>query len=413
MNDAACSVSIGFVIRGVANIVQGADRSGGSEPGVTTYGSFTFSPSSIGFLRWLTDPGRHVPAYIRDVMLVELFTSTSAIAAGFLNTSMVNIAGILLHGGPVFWFLLAADLAMGGLRLLVIRRVLLARKTGARSPTNFHLITSLAWACVLGAVGFLAMSSNIASLQTMSTATTIAICGANLPRFYPAPRFALAMFSLELLPLIAGTLVASDHALRIIAMMTPGYYFAAYAIITRLQKISIAFQQASHESKFQARHDPLTGLLNRFGLNEALEDQVSAAPFLILFYLDLDGFKQINDTHGHPAGDALLRQVAERLASAMRAGDLAARVGGDEFVVVAPGMTPCDAEAFAQRLIRGIEAPYRLEEAGEVRVGVSIGYACAPDDCVTLAGLYRQADAALYDVKLSMKGTTRRFTVPA
>jgi diguanylate cyclase (GGDEF)-like protein len=380
---------------------------------MTTYGAFTFSPSSIGFLRWLTDPGRHVPAYIRDVMLVELFTSTSAIAAGFLNTSMVNIAGILMHGGRVFWFLLAADLMMGGLRLLVIRRVLIARKTGARSPTNFHLITSLAWACVLGAVGYLAMSSNIASLQTMSTATTIAICGANLPRFYPAPRFALAMFSLELLPLIAGTLVASDHSLRVIAMMTPGYYFAAYAIITRLQKISIAFQKASHESKFQARHDPLTGLLNRFGLNEALADPAGETPALILFYLDLDGFKQINDTHGHPAGDALLRQVAERLAGSMRAGDLAARVGGDEFVVVAPGMTPYDAEGFAQRLIRCIKAPYRLEEAGEVRVGVSIGYACAPDDCATLSGLYRQADAALYDVKLSMKGTTRRFTVAA
>jgi predicted signal transduction protein with EAL and GGDEF domain len=76
-------------------------------------------------------------------------------------------------------------------------------------------------------------------------------------------------------------------------------------------------------------------------------------------------------------------------------------------------MLPDDAEDFARRLIRRIEAPYRLEEAGEVRVGVSIGYACAPEDCVTLAGLYRQADAALYDVKLSMKGTTRRFRVAA
>jgi diguanylate cyclase (GGDEF)-like protein len=381
---------------------------------MTTYGAFTFSPSSIGFLRWMTDPGRHVPAYIRDVMLVELFTSTGAIAAGFLNTSMVNIAAILLHCGGVFWFLLVADLIMGGLRLLVIRRVLIARKTGAPSPTNFHLITSLAWAAILGAVGYLAMSSNIPSLQTMSTATTIAICGANLPRFYPAPRFAIAMFSLELLPLIAGTLVASDHALRVIAMMTPGYYFAAFAIITRLQKISIAFQLASHESKFQARHDPLTGLLNRFGLSEALADHAFGdLPSLILFYLDLDGFKQINDTHGHPAGDALLRQVAERLKTATRGQDFAARVGGDEFVVVAPGMLPDDAEDFARRLIRRIEAPYRLEEAGEVRVGVSIGYACAPEDCVTLAGLYRQADAALYDVKLSMKGTTRRFRVAA
>jgi diguanylate cyclase (GGDEF)-like protein len=376
--------------------------------------TLTFSPPATWFLRWLTNPGRDVPAAIRDVLLVEIFTTTGAIAAGFVNTSIVNIAALLMHCGRVFWFLLAADLVVGGLRLLVIRCVFIARKTDGASPTNFHLVTSLVWASVLGAVGFFAMRSNIPSLQIISTAATIAISGANLPRYYSAPRFALAMFSLGLLPYIAGTLMASDHSLRVIAMMTPGYYVAALAIVTRLHNLSVAFQQASHDSKFQARHDPLTGLLNRFGLSEAVADRsLDDSATVILFYLDLDGFKQVNDTHGHVTGDALLRQVAQRLAAATRAGDISARVGGDEFVVIAPGMPPDDAEGFAQRLIRRIEAPYWLEDAGDVHVGVSIGYACAPDDCTTLAGLYRQADAALYDVKLSVKGTTRRFHVPA
>jgi diguanylate cyclase (GGDEF)-like protein len=183
------------------------------------------------------------------------------------------------------------------------------------------------------------------------------------------------------------------------------YYVASIAMITRLQKISIGFLQASHDSKMQARHDPLTGLLNRFGLNEALrEDSLGDVPPMILFYLDLDGFKQVNDRHGHLAGDALLRQVATRLAAATRAGDVSARVGG---------MPPSEAEGFAGRLIREIEAPYWLEETGEARIGVSIGYACAPEDSTTLAGLYRQADAALYGVKGSIKGTTRRYGVAA
>jgi diguanylate cyclase (GGDEF)-like protein len=379
---------------------------------MTTDREFIFSPPSVGILRWLVDPGRRVPPHIRDVLLVELFASTGAVVAAMFNTSLVTVAALLMHGGRIFWWLLAADLGIAALRLMVMRRVVIARRTGAASPTNFHLVTSLAWACVLGGVGFVAMSSNILSLQILSTAATIAIAAGNCPRYYPAPRFALAMFSLGLLPYVAGALLASDPAVRVLAAMAPMYYFAEISMIRRLQSISIASLEATHESKFQARHDPLTGLLNRFGLTEALRNhEVGEVPLLTLFYLDLDGFKRVNDTHGHLVGDALLQRVGERLRAAMRAGDVSARVGGDEFVVIAPGIPPEDAAGFAERLIRRIEAPYRLEGAGEVRVGVSVGYACAPEDSATLAGLYRQADAALYGVKGSMKGTTRRFGV--
>jgi diguanylate cyclase (GGDEF)-like protein len=376
--------------------------------------AFTFSPPTFAVLRWLTNPGRNVPAHIRDVLLVELFASTGAVVAAFVNTSIVNVAALLLHCGRIFWFLLLADLTIGALRLLVIRRVLRARKTGGPSPTNFHLITSLAWASVLGAVGFFAMRSNIPALQIISTAATIAIAGGNSPRYYPAPRFALAMFSLGLLPYIAGACLARDHSLLVLALMTPGYYVAAYAMVTRLQKISIGFLQATYESKYQARHDPLTGLLNRFGLNEVLRDRaLGDEPALILFYLDLDGFKQINDTHGHLSGDILLQKVAERLGAAKRPSDICARVGGDEFVIIAPGMPPAEAEPFAERLIRQIKSPFTLDGAGELRIGVSIGYACAPEDSATLAGLYRLADAALYAVKTSLKGSTKRYSVAA
>jgi diguanylate cyclase (GGDEF)-like protein len=381
---------------------------------MTTESNFVFSPASNGFFRWLTNPGRRVPAYIRDVLLVELFASTGAVVAAFVNTSIVNVAALLLHCGRIFWFLLLADLSIGALRLVVIRKVFIARKSGGPSPTDFHLVTSLAWASVLGTVGFCAMTSNIPSLQIISTAATIAIAGGNCPRYYPAPRFALTMFSLGLLPFIVGSCVASDHSLRVLAVMTPMYYMAAISMIARLQKISIASLQANHESKIQARHDPLTGLLNRFGLTEALRDQsAGAVPQLTLFYLDLDGFKQVNDVHGHLAGDALLQKVGERLSSGTRSGDVSARIGGDEFVIIALGLPPEEAGAFANRLIRRIEAPYDLPGIGEIRIGVSVGYACAPEDNTTLAGLYKQADAALYGVKGSSKGTTRRFSAAA
>jgi diguanylate cyclase (GGDEF)-like protein len=379
---------------------------------ITADKPFVFSPPSNRLLRWLTDPGRHVPTHIRDILLVELFTSTGAVVAAMVNTSVVNVAALLMHAGRIFWYLMVADIALAGVRLLVIRRVMIARRTGGPSPTNLHLVASLAWSSVLGAIGLVAMGSNIPSLQVISMAATIAIAGGNCPRYYPAPRFALAMFSLGLLPCIAGSVLASDHALRVLAVMTPMYYVAAISMIKRLQKISIASLKVTHDSKFQARHDPLTGLLNRFGLTEALRDPLAGAVSpLTLFYLDLDGFKQVNDRFGHPAGDALLQQVGQRLAAGTRCGDVSARIGGDEFVVIAPGLPPEDAEAFAARLIRRIEAPYDLELAGTVRIGVSVGYACAPEDSETLAGLYQQADAALYGVKRSAKGNSQRFAV--
>jgi diguanylate cyclase (GGDEF)-like protein len=122
---------------------------------------------------------------------------------------------------------------------------------------------------------------------------------------------------------------------------------------------------------------------------------------------DLDRFKPVNDRHGHPAGDALLRQLAERIRDTLRDGDIAARIGGDEFVVIqAPIHIADEADMFARRLSRAITAPYEIEGV-IIEIGVSIGYATSPAIARDLDALIATADAALYHMKTSGGGISR------
>jgi diguanylate cyclase (GGDEF)-like protein len=152
-----------------------------------------------------------------------------------------------------------------------------------------------------------------------------------------------------------------------------------------------------------ARHDALTDLANRTLFNERVERALSRMRHVresfALFYLDLDRFKAVNDIHGHLAGDALLRCVAERLAGCVRDGDTLARLGGDEFAILQSAVERDeDVEAMAQRVLGAIAAPYYFEGHHAV-IGISIGIAVAPGDGTSRESLFKAADAALYRAK--------------
>ncbi len=148
-----------------------------------------------------------------------------------------------------------------------------------------------------------------------------------------------------------------------------------------------------------AHTDPLTSLPNRRGMQEALATalrQCCHERLLAVFVLDLDGFKPVNDEHGHDAGDELLVAVARRLQGHVRATDLVARLGGDEFVVVASALeSPAQANDLAHKLLNAFHEPFALTSA-TVRVGLTIGYALAPLDGYDATGLLKLADAAMY-----------------
>ncbi len=174
-----------------------------------------------------------------------------------------------------------------------------------------------------------------------------------------------------------------------------------------------ARRQAEAEIRFLAYHDPLTGLPNRTSFAARLDQhrllhQRTGAPFAVLS-VDLDRFKMVNDTLGHPIGDALLQQVADRLRSATRGTDVVARLGGDEFSILqTDGVQPEAATTLAARLVELLARPFVIE-GNVVNVGGSIGIALAPVDGEEPAQLVKCADLALYRAKLEGRGTFRFF----
>ena len=162
-------------------------------------------------------------------------------------------------------------------------------------------------------------------------------------------------------------------------------------------------RRAERELEHRASHDALTGLPNRHHLQRQLQHELDQAARtgngLALLYLDLDGFKAANDRGGHLAGDQILTEVAQRLQQGLRRGDLVARVGGDEFVVVLPGCRGPDAAQFiADGLRRRLLPPYALPD-GPLQLDASIGVACFPDDGRDLDSLLAHADRAMYAAK--------------
>jgi len=200
--------------------------------------------------------------------------------------------------------------------------------------------------------------------------------------------------------LSGGRIVAVSHQ-----PMADGGWVQTYEDVTERQRVE---QQVA----FMARHDGLTGLPNRTMFNERLQHalaDVGRGAGAAVLCLDLDRFKSINDTLGHPVGDELLRAVADRLGACVREVDTVARLGGDEFAVVQAGVGRAEeAGTLAARIVAALGEPYVLS-GHSVVVGASIGIALAPTDATGTERLLKCADMALYRAKSDGRGLFRFF----
>jgi len=171
---------------------------------------------------------------------------------------------------------------------------------------------------------------------------------------------------------------------------------------SRTATLAASLASANQELTYLALHDNLTKLPNRLLLEDRLNQAIQGArrthiPFSVLF-LDLDGFKTVNDAFGHHVGDLLLAEVAARIRSVIRASDALARIGGDEFVLLADFGEPTSAANLADKLVRTVSRQYRIAEQ-EIRISVSIGIAIYDNFAQERQELLRNADAAMYHAK--------------
>ena len=176
---------------------------------------------------------------------------------------------------------------------------------------------------------------------------------------------------------------------------------------------TVVRQNLLDEIHFQAFHDSLTSLPNRLKFEKTLTDLISVAnpkeTIFALLFLDLDGFKAVNDNQGHTIGDELLKSVARRLAGCLSENDLLARMGGDEFAVLLRGVKSQEnANAIALRLSHAVGQIFNVDKY-QLKIGVSIGISFFPDNGLTADDLLRNADFAMYEAKATGKGCVRSF----
>jgi diguanylate cyclase (GGDEF)-like protein len=210
------------------------------------------------------------------------------------------------------------------------------------------------------------------------------------------------------------------HVTRLADLLRAVLVALGVLCVAALLPMYLALRRLLREQEVESRrdaelalHDPLTGLPNRRLLLDRLAHALTVArrqrTETAVLFLDLDGFKAVNDSFGHDVGDALLEAVAERLAKGRRSSDTVARIAGDEFVVVLDHLRDArDVEQVAREIIDALSRPYALGST-TARIGTSVGWAVYPHDGLEAAVLMRRADTALYAAKRGGKGRAERW----
>ena len=311
-------------------------------------------------------------------------------------------------GGALPWIAITGGMAASAGRLGVILAYRRQPSGGSKerhvsTAWQFRLaLSTLSFAASLALLGVSCFLSHQPLPQMLATGLLFGFCSGAVARGYIRPQVCAACVTLATVPIALAAALAGSIGHFILAAMFVAFLAGSLETIRYAYRLAREQLALRNEMTMVARHDALTGLANRFGLREAFADLLNArrqVPMVAMHCLDLDRFKPVNDRFGHPVGDALLREIAKRIAAVVRDGDIAARLGGDEFAVVQGGIGhPEEAELFARRLARVIAAPY-LIDGKSIEIGISLGYATSPPYSTSVDALIEAADEALYRAK--------------
>lgn len=263
-----------------------------------------------------------------------------------------------------------------------------------------HIVTTTVIAASVGASVSRAFLVNEQDVKLLCVAMLFGYAAGVVARLYVRPGIACLALCLAVPPSILTALYTRELSNQILAGMFLLFLLGGIDTIRHAYKTAIRNIKDRLEMARLAEYDPLTGLANHRGLVKAFKLATHSTEPFVLHCLDLDRFKAINDTHGHSAGDALLKEVASRIQGVVRSTDTVARLGGDEFVVLqAPLLKAEDATALAARITQALGEPFWLfDQTLQVEIGASLGYAHATPDSA-LEALMDRADQASYAAK--------------
>ncbi len=353
-----------------------------------------------------------LPADIEIEIISRLFAALPqilCIAAGLIVGSAIMA---VQTGETIFWWLTAAGIVTTLLRIANIvsfKRRDPACKLSlaeARRWEAGYAYSAFAFTLVIAALTLAAAATDHAGGFVLSLGLTMALTAGSYLRTLRYWICAV-LSTIAIGTLVVAFLASGDPLYQALSVLLLVYLYSIYEssdyIIGQFEELLTV----RRELDFAASHDSLTGLMNRRGLDRVLREAGESGEALGLLLLDLDGFKLINDRHGHQAGDDLLKQVAMRLKGVVRPGDSVARLGGDEFALVVRSVEDAAAlSEIADRAVSVVMAPFML--MGQlVTVGASVGVSVKSEQDTTpwtAEVLTRAADQALYGAKRAGKG---------
>jgi diguanylate cyclase len=355
--------------------------------------------------RWLVDAGGDVPPDIRIKLTGSLFSSLPVFFGGVFNTVLVSAVIAARMQRPQFIAWVVLEVVICSSRLVLLMRARAAARESREAPTDVYLVLGLCWAFSVGYGTFISLISGDWVSATLACVSAAGMVGGICFRNFGAPRFSAAMILFGLGPLPLGAAFAGEPILWVTLLQIPFYLFAMTAAGYQLNANVVSTMRAEQDNERRAQRDALTDLLNRNGLEHAIEakwlQRQSGTEQFALLYIDLDGFKAVNDRHGHAIGDRLLQKLSERLKAVVRANDAAARIGGDEFVVFSEVGDRDGALTLAERIVVDLSRPIDLGDGllAPPSVGACIGIALAPQHGRDMVRLLAAADVALYEAK--------------
>ena len=353
-------------------------------------------------------------ADVRRSLVETLYASPASLTIGAATGTAVGLVISSISDGLAIHAVVATLCIVAALRVFsaIFFHRQLVRGTAVASR-NWELAYELgAWAYsgLLGLMGFVTLigSSNpITHMLSVSMATGYAggISGRNAGRV----QIAIGQVCLALLPTALGLWLEGSTGYRVLSIAMVAMIFGLAEISSTTHRIVVQALIGKRDKsllaeKFErlARYDNLTGLENRMAmqmrLREIFETTEKHADAVAILWMDVDRFKEINDSLGHMVGDRLLRAVAERLADVVQGRGRIARFGGDEFVIICPDTDRVTAAAIAQEIIAYFAHGFDLSDH-HLQVTASIGYAVAPQDGRDMDELMQHADLALYEAK--------------